>query len=130
MKLNPDCIRDLLFAIEDLSTANSLLTSNELAKTNFLTNYNYDEILYHLNQLYLSQYIIAPNKYKCIDGTFLVQDLSPAGHEFIANIRQDTNWNKVKSISSKIGSSTLKSMQTIAENVISSAISSAFTGTP
>lgn len=122
MKLNPDCVRDILFAIEDLSAPNSLLTSIQLSKTKFLTKYSNDEILYHLNQLYLSEYIIVPAKHKWIDGTFLVNDLSPSGHEFISNIRKDTNWNKVKSISKEVGTETLSSIKSIAEDVISSAI--------
>ena len=122
MKLNPDCARDILFSIEQLSTHDSLLTSNQLAKTEFLSKYSNDEILYHLNQLYLSGYIIAPTKHKLIDETFLVNDLSPTGHEFISNIRNDTNWNEVKKISKQVGTETLSSLKSIAEGVIASAI--------
>ena len=122
MKLNPDCARDILFSIEQLSTHDSLLTSNQLAKTEFLSKYSNDEILYHLNQLYLSGYIIAPTKHKLIDETFLVNDLSTTGHEFISNIRNDTNWNKVKKISKQVGTETLSSLKSIAEGVIASAI--------
>ena len=122
MKLNPDCIRDILFAIEDLSTYGSFLTSEQLLNTKFLSNYSNEEVLYHLNQLYLSNYIIVPKKYKLIEGTFFVNDLSPLGHEFISNIRKNTNWNKVKSISKEVGSETLTSLKSIAETVISTAI--------
>lgn len=122
MKLNPDCIRDILFAIEDLSLPNSLITSDQLSKTNFLNKYSSNEILYHLQQLDWSGYIVTPQNHKCLDGLFIVSDLSPAGHEFISNIRKDTNWNKVKSISKEIGSETLTSIKSIAENVIASAI--------
>ena len=122
MKLNPDCIRDILFAIEDLSTYGSFLTSDQLLNTKFLSNYSNEEVLYHLNQLYLSNYIIVPKKYKLIEGTFFVNDLSPLGHEFISNIRKNTNWNKVKSISKEVGSETLTSLKSIAETVISTAI--------
>lgn len=122
MKLNPECVRDVLFSIEELSTHDSLLTSDQLSKTKFLTKYSNDEILYHLNQLYLAEYIIAPKNHKLIDETFLVNDLSPIGHEFISNIRNDTNWNKVKKISKKVGTETLSSLKSIAEGVIASAI--------
>ena len=122
MKLNPDCIRDILFSIEELSTHDSLLTSEQLSQTKFLTKYSNDEILYHLNQLYLAGYIIAPKNHRLIDETFLVNDLSPIGHAFISDIRNDTNWNKVKKISKEIGSETLQSLKSIAEGVIASAI--------
>ena len=122
MRLNPDCIRDILFAIEDLSMPSSLMTSTQLSKTKFLNKYSNDEILYHLQQLDWSGYIITPNRHKTLDGMFFVNDLSPAGHEFISDIRKDTNWNKVKSISKEVGSETLTSIKSIAEGVISSAI--------
>ena len=64
MKLNPDCIRDILFAIEELSGPSTLITSTQLSKTNFLSKYSKDEILYHLKQLYLSEFIIAPEKHR------------------------------------------------------------------
>ena len=122
MKLNPDCIRNILFAIEDLSKPNSLLISTQLAETEYLKKYSYDEIIYHLQQLDWSGYIVTPDKNKTLDGMFFVNDLSPAGHEFISDVRQDTNWNKVKSISKEVGSETLSSIKSIAENVIASAI--------
>ena len=122
MRLNPDCIRDILFAIEDLSTPNSLLLSSQITGTKFLNKYSHDEILYHLQQLDWSGFIVTPNRNKTIDGLFFINDLSPAGHEFISNIRKDNNWNKVKSISKEVGSETLSSIKSMAENVISSAI--------
>lgn len=122
MKLNPDCIRDILFAIEDLSKPNSLLTSEQLSKTKFLSNYSAEEILYHLQQLDWSGYIMTPSRHKTLDGIFIVNDLSPVGHEFISDIRKDTNWNKVKSISKDVGTETLTSIKSIAEGVIATAI--------
>ena len=123
MKLNPECIRDILFSIEELSGPNSLINSTQLANTKFLKNkYNEDEILYHIQQLDWSGYIKTPNKNKTLDGIYLINDLSPVGHEFISDIRNDTNWSKVKTISKEVGSETLSSIKSIAEGVISSAI--------
>lgn len=122
MKLNHDCIRDILFSIEDLSEPNSLITSEQLSQTIFLNKYPYEDVLYHLQQLIWDNYIMVPTKYKDLEGSFVIKDLSPKGHEFISNIRKDTNWNKVKSISKDVGCETLSSIKTIAENVISTAI--------
>lgn len=125
MKLNPDCIRDILFAVEDLSGVNTLLMSTKLTDTPFLKDkYNYDEVIYHIKQLDMSGYIITPNKNKILDGIYFINDLSPLGHQFIANIRQDTNWNKVKATSKKVGSEALTVLSSIAENVATSAIKS------
>ncbi len=123
MKLNPECIRDILFSIEELSGPNSLITSTQLANTKFLKDkYSEDEILYHIKQLDWAEYIVTPSKNKTLDGIYFINDLSPIGHEFISEIRNNTNWNKVKSISKEVGSETLTSIKSIAEGVISSAI--------
>lgn len=122
MRLNPDCIRDLLLSIEEVSTSNSLLTSDQLSNSSYISKYSQSEILYHLHQLELAGYIITPPK-QMFEDMFLVNDLSPLGHEFLSDIRQDTNWNKIKSISKEVGTETLSSIKTIAENVISTAIS-------
>lgn len=123
MKLNPDCVRDVLFAIEDLSGPDSFIASDELANTKFLHDkYSEDEIVYHIRQLDWAGYIKTPNKNRTIDGIYFVNDLSPLGHEFISDIRKDTNWNKVKSISKEVGTETLSSLKSIAEGVISAAI--------
>ena len=125
MKLNPECIRDILFSIEELSGPSSLITSVQLANTEFLKDkYSEDEILYHIKQLDWSGYIKTPNKNKTLDGIYFINDLSPIGHEFISDIRNDTNWNKVKTISKEVGTETLTSIKSIAEGVISSAIKS------
>ena len=125
MKLNPDCIRDILFSVEELSGPNSLITSEQLSNTKFLKDkYSEDEILYHIKQLDWAGYIVTPSKNKTLDGIYFINDLSPVGHEFITDIRNDTNWNKIKTISKNTGTETLKSLKTIAEGVISSAIKS------
>lgn len=63
---------------------------------------------------------------KFYDGSksFWVADLSPSGHEFLANIQSDTLWNNVKNISSKVGSKSLNTMIQIASAVVTEIIKS------
>lgn len=56
----------------------------------------------------------------------MVQDLTPTGHKFIENIRQDTIWNNTKSIAAKVGSKSLDAIMQIASNVITELIKSQF----
>ena len=73
MKLNPDCVRDVLFAIEDLSGPDSFIASDELANTKFLHDkYSEDEIVYHIRQLDWAGYIKTPNCNKNIHWITLV----------------------------------------------------------
>nr|WP_242851552.1 DUF2513 domain-containing protein [Clostridium sp. DMHC 10] len=57
-----------------------------------------------------------------LGGNCLIHDLSPYGHEFLANIRSDTNWSKTKEIASKVGSFSLDALSKIAVSVVTSLI--------
>ncbi|MFV9733498.1 DUF2513 domain-containing protein [Ligilactobacillus salivarius] len=88
MKLNPDCIRDILLAVEELSDYDRSVSDSELSKSKFLISYSENEILYHVRQLTWSKMLQQADFYG--EG-FDILDLSPQGHEFLNNIRSDDN---------------------------------------
>ena len=51
-----------------------------------------------------------------------VGDLSPAGHKFLADVRQDNIWNSTKEIAAKVGSKSLDTLIQISSNVITELI--------
>jgi len=59
-------------------------------------------------------------------GEMLIKDLTPKGHEFLSNIRKDTNWNKTKELAEKIGSTSLQVLVSVASQVVSALIKSQF----
>ena len=120
MKLNPDCIRDILLAVEDTSSYGKIISSFELYKSTSLSNYSENEILYHVRQLAWSKMLEQTDFY--LDNSFSILDLSPQGHEFHNNIRSDDNWNKTKEFSAKIGSLAVSTLQSVASSIISISI--------
>lgn len=88
----------------------------------YLEHYTHDEIMYHIRQCEFSNLIIKVSYF--MGGGCLITDLSPIGHEFIANIRLDTNWNKTKDIAKSVGSYSLNSLTQIATGVIANLINS------
>lgn len=120
MKLNPDCIRDILFEVESevTSTKMCIIDPDEIPLR--LNKYSVDEITYHTNQAYLSNLILKPEVF--YDYSITIPDLTPKGHELLNNIRQDTNWNKTKEISKKVGSTSLDAITKIASGVITTLI--------
>ena len=120
MKLNPDCIRDILLAVEDTSSYGKIISSFELYKSTSLSNYSENEILYHVRQLAWSKMLEQTDFY--LDNSFSILDLSPQGHEFLNNIRSDDNWNKTKVFSAKIGSLAVSTLQSVASSIISISI--------
>lgn len=117
MRLNPDCVRDILLTVEELSGFGSYVEFRDSEDCDRLKEYSLDTVRYHIKQCELSGFFTKVTWY--LSGECVVQDLSPAGHEFISNIRADTNWSKVKSKAKIVGSESLSVLAQIAGQVIS-----------
>ena len=130
MRLNPDCVRDILLSTEEICDYHRAFDyyKDEGINTN-LQQYSHDEIIYHIKQCELSQLIIDVHYY---DGAthISIGDLAPSGHQFLANIRKDTVWNGVKSVAEKVGSTSLSVLTQIAANVVTELIKAQFGLTP
>ncbi len=118
MRIDNECVRDILFTIEEISDSKHgcyMRTSKDQYPK--LSKYDNNTLQYHLNYLSKKKMIFNPdssdkNSY----------DLMPEGHEFLANVREDNNWKKIKGISSSIGFASLKVVSAIAEGVATAAI--------
>ncbi len=120
MKLNPDCVRDILFYIEENTTLNKHVLF-EPQNTEFqFSKYSSDEIFYHLRQCELSGFFEKTSR--DLDGNCYVTYLSPAGHQFLSDIKSDNIWNDVKEIGKKVGSNSLSSLSQIATGIVSAHI--------
>ena len=121
MKLNPDCIRDILLEVESETTSSEGCHLDNDTDNPLLKKYTWSEIIYHLNQCEQSHLISGLFAFET-DGYAEIRDLTPAGHEFLANIRNDKIWKKILSKAMSIGSTALPIIQKIAETVIESKI--------
>ncbi len=117
MKLNIECIRDILLYLEKetvYETATTIFTDKE----NELTNkYGSNVIRYHIRQCDQYGYLLNCRVYDAGD-QFLISDITPKAHEFIANTRNDKNWTKVKNTLNKIGSCALDIVERVASAVV------------
>ena len=119
MKLNPDCIRDILFVVENNATYSNDVSEETIFKE-LDSKYPREEILYHVRQCEHSGLFLQVVHYF---GGFSIQDLSPYGHQFINDIRQDNNWSKTKEIAKSVGSFSLDVLKDISSQVITNLIS-------
>lgn len=119
MKLNPDCIRDILFVVENNATYSNDVSEETIFKE-LDSKYPREEILYHVRQCEHSGLFLKVVHYF---GGFSIQDLSPYGHQFINDIRQDNNWSKTKEIAKSVGSFSLDVLKDISSQVITNLIS-------
>lgn len=120
MKLNPDCIRDILLCIESLDNVHYQMRFDDETIPELLPDYSLDEVYYHLRQCDLNNFLYKASH--SLQGEWTVMDLTPKAHEFLANIREDTIWNDVKSVSSKIGSKSISTLTQIASGVVTALI--------
>lgn len=96
MQLSPTCIRDILIAVEihsDFHTCTQYKVEDPFPE---LSGHSHEEILYHIRQCEESGLIQGVHYYDNGKHTDIT-DLTPVGHEFLANIRNDTIWKKVLS---------------------------------
>lgn len=127
MKLNPDCIRKLLLWLEENQKIDALGNVEEFSSLDLphkISSFSERDILYSVKQM-ISNGLLAANPVR-IDGCdiYWISDITPAGHEFLENIRQETNWNKTKTSAAKIGSSALSVLIQIASGVVTAAVKS------
>ena len=121
MKLDFDCIRDVLLTLEKFPYGEVIL-SEQLYDD--LKNYSPETISYSLLKLYEADYIEAhiPE----IDGVFPevshIYDITFQGHEFLDNIRSNKIWVKTKSILSELGSGSIKFASQIAVCILTELI--------
>lgn len=132
MKLNPDCTRNILLSVEKVSAVGVFPMYVYDARVpcppqgiaiEISEEYNIEEIMYHIRQCFLCDLFYG---YKEFSGMCQITDLSPAGHEFLANTRKNEIWGKTKTIASKIGCVSLDALIKISSNVISELIKSEF----
>lgn len=126
MRLNSDCVRDILLTVEEKCDYHHVMDyDRENSNNNRLQDYTHEEIIYHIKQCDCSKLILGTTYY---DGGkhIIITDLSPAGHQFLANIREDTVWKGVKEVANKVGSSSLSALTQISSNIITQLIKAQF----
>lgn len=128
MKLNPDSVRAVLLYVEKFQTFDTRLSSFEIAQNIFkndgICNGSEDDLIYAVKQL-VDNCMIDAFKVNLAGSTtpnFIIKDITPIGHEFIANIHDDNAWNKTKEKAKTIGSWSITTLSEIAKQLIASAI--------
>lgn len=130
MKLNADCIRDVLLELEKSLTyrtndegqiEKNVVSLHEL--DGILIRYPKEEIFYTLTNLEQAGYIrmtvqwSGTGLYLC-----LVNCITFSGHEFLEKIRNDHAWSKIKAGADAVRNYSLDAISAIANGVASAAI--------
>ncbi len=124
MRLNPDCVRDILMSVEELSTVDTVvrIDKNNYKKFDALKKYDYDVVNYHIRQCAMLNYFYRYSQ--SLSGTHNIPDLTPEAHDFLENIRSQSFWNKVKTKAAEAGISSLQALMQIAKTLAAAQIES------
>ncbi len=132
MRLNPDCLREVLLTLENELTLNDNFkpvrySSKKLLESNLNQSFDDKEIIYSLIQLSKSGYIemreVGADQYFAA----YITDITPLGHNLLNNIRPKSNWDKVLSVVKNTSNYSLSALSTIAINIGESQLNDAIT---
>lgn len=120
MKLNLDCMRDILLQLE-ASPFNETVTLPQLHSA--LPAYSDNDLIYSVLKLqeagYISAVIQSSMRNTYVDG---ITDITFEGHQFLADIRSDSIWKNVKEVSQQVGSDSLQALSKIAISLVTTLI--------
>lgn len=126
MKLNPDLVRDILLAVEEeCDFHHEFYYDIEEPVPDILKPYSHEEIVYHIRQCEYAGLILGV-RYPDAGDMIYIDDLSPEGHEFLANVREDKIWNGTKAVAKETGGRSLTALTQIASNIVTALIKAHF----
>lgn len=138
MKLNPECVRDIMLSLEELTGiyCHEDQKTYLFNKVSWITvarslidkaDYTAEEIQYTLIQLHESEYIHM--EYKIEKGKPQLGNifyLSPRGHDFLADIKNHGTWeDKISPILKAIQNVSLSIIETVSKGIASAVIEKA-----
>lgn len=112
MKLNPDCLRDVMLYLEKnivYTGEHGLYEHSEIPQhkiVNELTSYNPDDVTYSIEKLLEAKYIevntiIRGTRNRIIN--FHISSITYEGHQFLDDVRPETFWKVAKNKFKTIG---------------------------
>lgn len=114
MKLDIECVRDILITLEQQPTFVQMST-HEFAS--LLPQYPINQIIYTCWRLYEGKYINLFLYYPPTQSTPVIRaigDMTFEGHEFLADIKPKNNWERLSAAFKKGGSASFKAIANVA----------------
>ena len=109
MKLDNDLVRSMLLQVETDVDGNINYRINCYCEKNF-PSYPVDVTTYHMKYLLDARFIQGNNGY--------FRDITPAGRDFLNNIRDEKVWSETKKAASKVGGVAIGILSDIAASVV------------
>lgn len=117
MKLDMNCVRDIMLTIENQTTS-FYMSPDDFCK--LLPDYTQEEIIYCCEKLYEGNYLhleviaLPGNRQPVIRA---IGELTFDGHMFLADIKPKTTWQKLSPKLSKLGSASFSVIAEVAKQL-------------
>lgn len=108
MRLNPDCIRDILISFKDKIDLSIPYIVNETNCKDISDKYSSEELCYHTRQC-LYDFLTGIDKGNCIE----IRGISPVGHDFLVYFYNEKDWIEINKIADKVGSCSIETLKHI-----------------
>lgn len=120
MRLNPDCIRDILLGVEENQSIDSRgklieLSYDDVVSFPNLSKYQSNIVYFHINLLFEQGLLIKGKQYIC-DSSPRISSLSEKGYTLVDSIRSNSKWATIKNHFIKFGTISLPVLITFALN--------------
>lgn len=107
MKLNHDCVRDLLLAIEKHAPLDGL-DHDEILKLPELDKYDKDTIIYTAQRLHEAGYIDGNFDFYYDNQIYMhISNITYDGHVFLDSLRDEGIWKDVKNATAKVSGASI-----------------------
>jgi hypothetical protein len=124
LKINNDCVRDVLLHLEEVLNFENFYQVSSDDDDETVLGYPLEDVVYSLVKLSEAGYIDAKILKTLNPSTkVIVRSITWNGHQFLDTIRPQTVWDKTKSSAAQIGSTSLTVLSQIAVAVASQVIS-------
>ena len=131
MRLDYDCVRDVLLALEEMlqcTTRNNIIhfqgvELDDLTEKLSNKGYSAETIFYSAYNLEQAEFIRATAQYG--DGgvtRYIISDITYEGHQFLGKIRPDSIWKQIKNGFSRVGAISLPIISSVATSLTTSLI--------
>lgn len=139
MKLDPDCVRDLMLFCEEHTYIKTeeigrctaaryhVLYVDSMRLVPPLNKYDAGSLIYHVIQLSESGYLATDFHFDPVENFRhnalpAIYYVTPKGHEFIASIVGKAQWDNISKILRSLGSVSLTVIETVSKGIASAAI--------
>lgn len=125
MRLNQDCVRDLLLYLEENLSLGTFISISSDFQEDALSTYSTNDLIYTAQKLLEADYINAEVMHFIGSNipNVRIRSITYQGHQFLDNVRDNNVYTKTKSVLSTFKSVSIEVFSETASKVITSLIS-------